>query len=185
MPGSARGIAHDPIDHGGLHDRLAGRLRGSKQPACLSPGYGPPVTVFTLFLRQSYPGRDDLTDKEWQHFSIPTVTANLPNGYTVFDASGAWMNPMTHKTIKEATKVLLVALPEDPDSLAAINRIRTEYQAKFHQQLVGMTVAAGLRRPSDGFGWLSAQWRRDGAPACDRRAHWTKKGRPKAPQFRG
>ena len=40
-----------------------------------------------------------------------TVTANLPNGYTVFDANGAWMNPITHRTIREATKMLLVALP--------------------------------------------------------------------------
>jgi hypothetical protein len=27
-----------------------------------------------------------------------------------------------------------------PESLAAINRIRTAYQIQFHQQLVGMTV---------------------------------------------
>ncbi len=53
------------------------------------------------------------------------------------------MNPMTHRTIKEATKVLVVALPEVPASLAAINRIRTAYQITFHQQLVGMTVEAG------------------------------------------
>ena len=50
------------------------------------------------------------------------------------------MNPITHKTIKEGTKVLLVALPDAPDSLAAVNRIRGNYQIKYHQQLVGMTV---------------------------------------------
>jgi hypothetical protein len=31
-------------------------------------------------------------------------------------------------------------LPTAPDSLAAVNRIRTEYQVRFRQQLVGMTV---------------------------------------------
>jgi hypothetical protein len=105
-----------------------------------APGLGPPVAVFTLFLGEAIPGRADLTDAEWQTFLDTTVTANLPNGYTVFDAKGGWMNPITHKTVKEATKVLLVALPEIPDSLAAINRIRTDYQIRFHQQLVGMTV---------------------------------------------
>ena len=72
-----------------------------------------------------------------------TITANLPNGYTILDASGGWMNPVTHKTVKEPTKVLLVALPDVPDSLTAVNRIRTAYQIDFHQQLVGMTIQSG------------------------------------------
>jgi hypothetical protein len=103
-------------------------------------GYGPPVTVFTLYLGQAIPGRRDLTGKEWQSFLDNTITANLPNGYTILDARGAWINPVARKTIKEATKILVAALPEVPDSLTAITRIRTDYQVKFHQQLAGMTV---------------------------------------------
>jgi hypothetical protein len=109
-------------------------------PPC-APGVGSPVAVFTLFLGRAIPGRDDLTDKEWQSFLDDTVTANLPNGYTVLDADGGWMSPITRKTVKQRTKVLLVALPEVPASLAAINRIRSAYQSRFRQQLVGMTVA--------------------------------------------
>jgi Protein of unknown function (DUF3574) len=105
-----------------------------------APGTGTSVEIFTLFMGKAIPGRDDLTDKEWQTFLDTTVTANLPDGYTVFDANGGWMNRVTHKTVREGTKVLLVALPEAPDSLAAINRIRNAYQVKFRQQLVGMTV---------------------------------------------
>ena len=111
-------------------------------PAC-APGVGSAVAVFTLFLGRAIPGRGELTDREWQSFLDDTVTANLPNGYTVFDADGAWMNPITRKTIGQRTKVLLVALPEAPASLAAINRIRSAYQSRFRQQLVGMTVAPG------------------------------------------
>lgn len=111
-------------------------------PPC-APGVGAPVAVFTLFLGRAIPGRDDLTDQEWQSFLDDTVTANLPNGYTVFDADGGWMNPITRKSIKQRTKILLVALPEVPASLAAINRIRNVYQSRFRQQLVGMTVAQG------------------------------------------
>jgi hypothetical protein len=108
-------------------------------PSC-APGTGSPVAVFTLFMGKAIPGREDMTDTEWLAFLDTVVSANLPKGYTVFDANGGWTNPITHKTIREATKVLLVALPETPDSLAAVNRIRTAYQIKFHQQLVGMTV---------------------------------------------
>jgi hypothetical protein len=118
---------------------ILGGCAAQSVPSCAS-GLGAPSTVFTLFLGKAIPGRGDLTDKEWQVFLDETVTANLPNGYTVFDASGAWMNPMTHRTIREATKVVVVALPDVSDSLTAVNRIRTAYQTKFHQQLVGMTV---------------------------------------------
>jgi hypothetical protein len=106
-----------------------------------APGLGSPVAVFTLFFGKAIQGRDALTDKEWQMFLDTTVTANLPNGYTAFDANGGWMNPITRKAVKEGTKVLLVALPNVPASLAAIDRIRTAYQIEFQQQLVGMTVA--------------------------------------------
>jgi Protein of unknown function (DUF3574) len=103
-------------------------------------GMGPPVLVFNLFFGKAIPGRKDLTETEWLQFLDDTVTVNLPNGYTVLDANGAWMNPITRKTTKEATKLLLVALPVTPGSLASVNRIRNEYQVRFQQQLVGTTV---------------------------------------------
>lgn len=101
------------------------------------------MRVFDLFFGRSIPGRGSLTDKEWDEFLDKVVTPNLPNGYTVLNATGAWMNPATHKTIHETTKLLRVALPDSPDSLAAVNRIRTAYQLQFHQQLVGMAVQLG------------------------------------------
>jgi Protein of unknown function (DUF3574) len=111
----------------------------SDVPSC-APGLGTASTVFTLFFGKAIPGRGDLTEKEWRAFLDVTVTANLPNGYTFFDANGAWINPATRKTVRETTKVLVVALPDSPDSLMAVNHIRTEYQLKFNQRLVGMTV---------------------------------------------
>lgn len=108
--------------------------------ACAA-GMGAPVLVYTLYFGEQIPGRGDLTDAEWRGFLDDTITPNLPNGYTVWDAKGAWMNPMTHRTIREPTKVLTVALPVDQAGLAAVNRIRSAYQVAFRQQLVGMTSA--------------------------------------------
>jgi Protein of unknown function (DUF3574) len=98
------------------------------------------MLVFDLFFGRAISGRQDLTEAEWRQFRDDTITVNLPNGYTVLDGDGAWMNPRTHRTIQEASRVVVVALPETPDGVAAVNRIRTEYQIRFHQQLVGMTV---------------------------------------------
>ncbi len=110
-------------------------------PMTCAAGMGPPVIVFTLYFGELIGGRRDLTVAEWQQFLDGTITPNLPNGYTVWDALGAWMNPMTRKTIKEPTKVLAVALPVSEGSLASVNRIREEYQIQFRQQIVGMTAA--------------------------------------------
>jgi len=109
-------------------------------PQSCATGTGAPTLIVDLFFGKAIPGRSDLTDTEWNHFLDDTVTANLPDGYTVMDAYGAWINPVTHATAREATKFLLVAVPDTPASLAAVARIRGTYQLRFHQQLVGMTV---------------------------------------------
>jgi hypothetical protein len=101
---------------------------------------GTPMQMYELFLGRSIPARGDVTDSEWRSFLDETVSANLPNGYTVQDAYGAWRNPATQHTAREATIVIRVALPDTSDSLAAVNRIRTAYQERFHQQLVGMSA---------------------------------------------
>jgi len=110
--------------------------------ACPTPP-GQPVLVFQLFFGRSIPALGEVTDRDWDQFVDRVITPNLPNGFTVFDATGEWMNPQTHGTIHERTKVLLAALPRAPNSIAPIERIRNAYQAEFHQQLVGMTVAPG------------------------------------------
>ena len=110
------------------------------QATACGSGSGQRMLVVDLFFGRAIPGRNDLTEQEWQTFLADTVMVNLPNGFTVMDAAGAWMNPKTHKTMSEATKVILVALPDAPGSLDAVGRVRTAYQARFHQQLVGMTV---------------------------------------------
>lgn len=114
----------------------------SAPPAC-QPGTGTPVEIFTLYFGQSIAGRGDVTPEAWRAFQADTITANLPNGYTVADANGAWMNPATRRTIQEPTKVLTVALPASTANRAAVDRIRFEYQARFRQQLVGMAIQQG------------------------------------------
>ena len=116
-----------------------GACTGPAGPAC-APGVTTPMAVFTLYFGKAIAGRGDLTEQEWQSFLDDTVSANLPNGYTVLDANGAWLNPATRKTAREATKVVVAAMPETPDSSAAIERVRRAYQARFKQLAVGMTV---------------------------------------------
>jgi hypothetical protein len=117
-------------------------LSGCGAPRC-EPGAGQTMQIFTLYFGQSVRDRAPVTDQEWRDFRNQVITPALPDGYTVLDGQGAWMNPRTHVTIAEATKVLIVAMPEAPASLAAINGIRSSWQHRFHQYVVGMTVQSG------------------------------------------
>lgn len=102
---------------------------------------GVPMTQYQLFFGRSIHGQSEVSDAAWDDFLQQVVTPNLPNGYTVFDGTGAWLNPATARTIHERTKILLVALPDAAASAASIARVRTAYAERFHQTLVGMMVA--------------------------------------------
>ena len=126
---------------------LAAMLSGcaGPQPAVQATtcpaGQGEPMTVFELFFGRGIQGQPEFSDRAWDDFVDQVVTPNLPNGYTVFDGTGAWRNPATGRSTHERTKILLVALPAATTGAAAITRIRNAYAARFHQTLVGLTVA--------------------------------------------
>jgi hypothetical protein len=99
------------------------------------------MLVYQLFFGRSIQGQGEVSDRAWDEFLDRVVTPNLPNGYTVFDGTGAWLNPATKRTVHERTKILLVALPDAAANAAAIGRVRAAYAEQFHQSLVGMTTA--------------------------------------------
>ena len=117
---------------------LAGCAPGGPATSC-GPGLGSPMREFGLYFGRAVAGRGDVTETEWVSFVEDTVNQALPNGFTVLDARGAWLNPRTGRTVHEATKVIVVALPDTADSLAAVDRVRASYQTRFNQQLVGLT----------------------------------------------
>lgn len=101
---------------------------------------GKPLLEFELFLGRSMPRSGEVTDRDWDTFVANVVTPALPGGFTVYDAAGGWMSPVSGRTVHERTKVLMTALPASPGSVAAVNRVRNDYRRMFHQQAVGMTV---------------------------------------------
>lgn len=115
---------------------LGGCAAGSGCPA----GAGTPMLVAQLFFGRAIAGRSDVTDDEWARFVDRIVIPALPAGFTVFDAEGAWLNPATQVTSRERTKVLIAALPDTSDRVAALSQVRRAYETTFHQQLVGMTI---------------------------------------------
>jgi len=103
-------------------------------PACGKLG-GAQMLEYQLFF-----ARSAVTDQAWADFTAQVVTPHLPDGFTVLDAYGQWMNPATRRISREPTKVIVVAVPETPAGAAEIAAIRDAYRLQFHQQSVGTVV---------------------------------------------
>jgi hypothetical protein len=101
------------------------------------------MRIVELYFGRSVEGRGPVTDSEWEQFRDEAITPNLPNGYTVLDGVGAWMNPKSRTTITETTKILIAATPDDDASSAAVQRVRSAYEQTFRQISVGMTTHVG------------------------------------------
>ena len=111
-------------------------------PACVAAG-ATPGTVAQMFFGRSVTGREPVTDAEWAAFAQGVITPRLPDGFTVLDGSGQWLNPKTGTIGRETTKILLVALPGKPGDSAALHDIGEAWKQQFHQQSVGLILTRG------------------------------------------
>lgn len=104
------------------------------------PDAGLPMMIATLYF--GLPAGGD-AEQKWQTFVGVTVVGNLPDGFTVTDAQGAWRDPRTTRTVQEKSKMMVAVVPDTAERRAALDRIRRTYERDFHQQLVGLTTTAG------------------------------------------
>lgn len=78
-------------------------------------------------------------DAAWRRFLADEVTPRFPDGFTELDASGQWRKPGAAAALRERSKVLVIALPDEPDEPAARGRvaeIAQAYKRAFRQDSV-------------------------------------------------
>jgi len=102
------------------------------------------MRIYDLYFSRTIKGRlQPVSESEWASFRQDVIALNLPDGWTEWDGYGAWLNPKTHITGGEPSKVLEAAVVDSPDSRAAISKVRGAYRQRFHQLSVGMTEHPG------------------------------------------
>jgi hypothetical protein len=87
-----------------------------------------------------------IDEKDWQSFLDMEVTSRFPRGFTVVDAHGQWQES-NGEISKEATRILIVVVPDNVTSAAYIGAIGTAYNDRFDQDtslLVRANVCAGF-----------------------------------------
>lgn len=79
-----------------------------------------------------------IAEAEFTDFLDREVTARFPEGLTVLDAQGRWMNKAGRVT-RESSKLLILVLPGRKDDRAKVSAIAKAYNARFDQQSVLVT----------------------------------------------
>jgi len=102
-----------------------------------------PKLVVQLFFGQSVRGQGPVSTRAWRRFVADTVTPRLPDGFTVYDAYGQWMDRPAQVVSREQTKVIVVAADDSPRFRAAIDEIAAIYRRRFSQRSVGVLSNMG------------------------------------------
>ena len=80
-------------------------------------------------------------EEEWADFLADTVTPRFPDGLTVFDARGQWLDTSEGRLYRESTRVLNVLVPTGAADagVASALAIADVYKGRFEQQAVFYT----------------------------------------------
>ena len=96
-------------------------------------------TEALLFFGRDIPDGDEVTEAMWQEFVDQQVAPRFSGGFTVFDGTGFWLDPVRLETIKEDNKVLMVLYPPGGNAGNALSEIAGAYKRQFRQQAVMRT----------------------------------------------
>jgi hypothetical protein len=85
-------------------------------------------------------GREHVSEKRWRRFLATEITPRFPDGLTVFDARGQWRAPGRKTIARERSKIVMIAMPPDPENGRRLQDIVAAYKVRFKQQSVGLIV---------------------------------------------
>ena len=100
-----------------------------------------PFTEFNLYFGLEKGDGSEVTDQEWRLFLTEIVTPRFPDGLTVIDARGQWLDTEADRLYREGTKLLNVLVPLEltGEAKRSLDEIADEYVERFDQQVVFKT----------------------------------------------
>ena len=97
-----------------------------------------PHTELNMYFGLEKGDGSHVSEAEWQTFLDEAITPRFPDGLTVDDASGQWLDTVGGQLYREPTKLLNVLVPSDQsdEAISAIDEIAEAYKERFNQQAV-------------------------------------------------
>ena len=100
-----------------------------------------PFTEFNFYFGLETGDGSEVTEEEWRTFLADIVTPRFPDGLTVLDARGQWLDADANRLYRERTKLLNVLIPAEvsADAKRSLDEIARGYLEQFNQQVVFKT----------------------------------------------
>jgi hypothetical protein len=81
-----------------------------------------------------------VTNGAWARFVDREITPRFPDGLSVVDAAGQWMDPDKKRVVREPSKIVTIVLRDSEKGQSEIDAIAQAYKKQFKQQSVGVIV---------------------------------------------
>ena len=99
-----------------------------------------PMAMAELYFGRDVKGRAPVTEAEWSGFVAQTIAPQFPDGFTVEDGHGAWLDRASGHLVHERTKILVVAVAPSADLSRRIGAIVAAYKRQFREESVGIVT---------------------------------------------
>ena len=122
---------------------------GFLSPAMVSPtfaqalacqGSQKPQQVADLLFGRKIGDHVTVSEGAWRRFVAREITTRFPDGLTILDGRGQWLDPKTKRVVREPSSVVMIALPGNAEDHDRLNLIADAYKRQFRQQSVGVIV---------------------------------------------
>lgn len=88
-----------------------------------------------LFFGRNIADAQGVSDSDFRAFVDEVMTPAFPAGLTVLEGGGQWRGA-ENQLIREASKVVIVVLPDRADADRRVNAVREAYKTRFKQESV-------------------------------------------------
>jgi hypothetical protein len=112
---------------------LTGCATVEPAPAC--PAGQERLRTAQLFFGRNVGAQPSVTEADFRKYVDEELTPRFPDGLTVMDGDGQWRGP-ENQLFREASKVVLIVLPERGGVSDRIEAARAAYKARFKQDSV-------------------------------------------------
>jgi hypothetical protein len=101
------------------------------------------MNVTQMFFGRDIYGKGEVSEAQWTQFVRDTIIPRFPDGFTVLDATGQYLDTQRNAAISEKSKVVIIAAGDDEAARAKLTQIAETYKTHFEQQAVGMISRPG------------------------------------------
>ncbi|GIK79547.1 MAG: DUF3574 domain-containing protein [Alphaproteobacteria bacterium] len=98
------------------------------------------TAVVELMFGRKIGKRIGVNEAAWMRFVDRELTPRFPNGLTIVDAAGQWLDPVRKRVVREPSKIVTIVIGDPEADRVKIDTVTEAYKKRFRQQAVGVIV---------------------------------------------